>query len=140
MTARPLDITDGLPLFDYEPHLDDDPDPGEVVWAWLPFEDDPTRGKARPALVPARGGDDVVVAQPTSQDHDRDAADEARWGRYWFDIGSGPWDRRGRPSEVRLDRLLLLAPAAVRREGAVLDRDVFVAVVRAMVDLHTPRL
>ena len=25
----------------------------------------------------------------TSKDHDRDAADEARWGRVWMDIGSG---------------------------------------------------
>ena len=61
----------------------------------------------------------------TSQDHDRDAADEARHGRHWMDIGTGPWDRQGRPSEVRLDRLLRIDPAAVRREGAALDRERF---------------
>ena len=49
----------------------------------------------------------------TSQDHDRDAADEARWGRHWMDVGTGGWDRERRPSEVRLDRLLL--PRARRR-------------------------
>jgi hypothetical protein len=38
-----------------------------------------------------------------------------------MDIGIGPWDRRGRPSEVRLDRVIRVDPAGVRREGAVLD-------------------
>ena len=65
----------------------------------------------------------------SSQDHDRDAADEARHGRIWTDIGSGPWDSRRRPSEVRLDRLLVLDPATVRREGAALDRARFDRVV-----------
>ena len=44
----------------------------------------------------------------SSQDHDRDAADEARHGRHWMDVGAGGWDREGRPSEVRLDRLIRL--------------------------------
>ncbi len=68
----------------------------------------------------------------TSKDHDRDAADEARHGRRWMDIGSGGWDRRGRPSEVRLDRLLRLDVAAIRREGAALDRRLFDQVIRAL--------
>jgi hypothetical protein len=68
----------------------------------------------------------------TSKDHDRDAADEARHGRHWTDIGSGAWDARGRPSEVRVDRLLVLDPADVRREGAALDRARFDAVVAEM--------
>jgi hypothetical protein len=65
----------------------------------------------------------------SSQDHDLDADDEARHGRYWADIGTGAWDRQGRPSEVRLDRLLVLDPARVRREGAALDRARFERVV-----------
>ena len=65
----------------------------------------------------------------TSQDHDRDAADEARYGRVWTDLGSGAWDARGRPSEVRLDRLLRARPGHVRREGAALDRARFDRVV-----------
>ena len=48
-----------------------------------------------------------------------------------MDVGSGGWDRQGRPSEVRLDRLLRLDPSAVRREGAALDRGVFDRVVEA---------
>ena len=68
----------------------------------------------------------------TSQDHDRDAADEARYGRYWLDVGSGAWDRQGRPSEVRLDRLLWVDPTRVRREGGRLDRAAFDRTVRAI--------
>ena len=46
-----------------------------------------------------------------------------------MDIGSGPWDARGRDSEVRLDRVLRLDPHAVRREGAIMDRPTFDRVV-----------
>lgn len=125
-----------LPDFDYAPHRDGDPDPGEVVWTWVPYEDDPTRGKDRPVLVLARAGADVVVAQLSSQDHDEDAADEARWGRHWMDIGTGDWDSQRRPSEVRLDRLLRVAPDTVRREGGVLDEGIFHEVVSRMRELH----
>ncbi|MFV0526637.1 MAG: type II toxin-antitoxin system PemK/MazF family toxin [Acidimicrobiales bacterium] len=121
----------GIPAIEYEPHLDGDPDPGEVVWAWVPFEDDPTRGKDRPVLVIGRSGAELTALFMTSKDHGRDADDEAQWGRHWFDVGPGVWDPRGRPSEIRLDRLLRLDPAKVRREGAVLDRRRFDAVVAA---------
>jgi hypothetical protein len=67
----------------------------------------------------------------SSQDHDRDAEDEARFGRYWMDVGTGGWDSQGRPSEVRLDRLIHLDPSSVRREGAALDETIFTAVVEA---------
>ena len=33
------------------PERDGEPDPGEVVWAWVPYEDDPSQGKDRPVLV-----------------------------------------------------------------------------------------
>ncbi len=106
----------------YRPRDDGRPDPGEVVWAWVPFDEGDGRGKDRPVLVIGRRGSDLLALMLTSKDHDRDAADEARSGRVWTDIGSGPWDARSRPSEVRLDRLLVLDPAGVRREGATLDR------------------
>jgi len=122
----------GLPELDYAPRHDDQPDPGEVVWTWVPYDDDPGRGKDRPALVLAREGAGLVVAQMTSKDHDRDAADEARHGRRWIDVGSGDWDSRGRESEVRLDRLLLVEPMAVRRNGGSLDRDRFEEVAAAL--------
>lgn len=116
--------------FDYAPRRDGQPDPGEVVWAWVPYDENDGRGKDRPVLVVSRAGDELLGLMLTSKDHDRDAADEARWGRYWMDIGSGPWDSRGRPSEVRLDRVLRLAPDSVRREGAAVDRTVFLRVAR----------
>ena len=49
-----------------------------------------------------------------------------------MDIGTGAWDPRGRPSEVRLDRILRLDPDAVRREGAVLERGLFEQVAKAL--------
>ena len=120
----------------YSPEADGLPDPGEVVWTWVPYEDDPSQGKDRPVLVVGRTGAELLCLQLTSKDHDRDAQDEERHGRYWLDIGSGGWDREGRPSEVRLDRLLRLRESEVRREGAALDRDVFDAVVLAARNHH----
>jgi PemK-like, MazF-like toxin of type II toxin-antitoxin system len=113
---------------EYRPQDDGHPDPGEIVWAWVPFEEGDGRGKDRPVLVVGRDGDGLLALMMTSKDHDRDAADEARHGRHWVDVGSGPWDRQGRPSEVRVDRVLRIDPADVRREGATLDRERFDAV------------
>jgi len=120
-----------VPRLDYAPVADGHPDPGEIVWTWVPFEEDHRRGKDRPVLVIGRDGSTLRCLQLTSKDHDRDAEDEAGHGRYWLDVGSGGWDREGRPSEVRLDRLLRIPESEVRREGAALDRDVFDAVVLA---------
>ena len=117
------------PDVEYRPRQDGRPDPGEVVWAWVPYDENDGRGKDRPVLVIGRRGRDLLGLMLSSQDHDRDAADEARFGRIWTDLGSGAWDARGRPSEVRLDRLLVLDPTTVRREGAALDRARFDRVV-----------
>jgi hypothetical protein len=117
------------PDVEYRPRKDGRPDPGEVVWAWVPYDENDGRGKDRPVLVIGRRGGSLLGLMLSSQDHDRDAADEAHYGRRWTDLGSGAWDARGRPSEVRLDRLLVLDPSAVRREGAALDRMRFDRVV-----------
>jgi hypothetical protein len=127
----------GVPTLDYAPKPDGRPDPGEVVWTWVPFEEDHSQGKDRPVLLVGRDGRWLLGLMLTSQDHDHDAAQEARWGRHWVDIGVGAWDRRGRPSEVRIDRILRVDPAAVRREGAVLDRARFDAVARAVRTEHS---
>jgi hypothetical protein len=117
------------PDVEYRPRDDGAADPGEIVWAWVPYDEADGRGKDRPVLIIGRRGADLLGLMLSSQDHDRDAADEARFGRIWTDLGTGAWDVRGRPSEVRLDRLLELAPGAVRREGAALDRARFDRVV-----------
>jgi PemK-like, MazF-like toxin of type II toxin-antitoxin system len=102
----------------YAPDLDGGADPGEVVWAWVPFEEDDGRGKDRPLLVVGRGAGDLLGLMLSSQ-HKRDGE------RDWVSIGSGAWDREGRESFVRLDRVLEVAEHGIRREGAVLDRDRF---------------
>ena len=121
----------------YAPRADGRPDPGEVVWGWVPYEDDPSQGKDRPVLLLARQGSELVGLMLTSKDHDRDAAQEARWGRHWMDVGTGGWDRERRPSEVRLDRLIRLEASAVRREGAALERATFDRVIEAARRFHT---
>ena len=120
----------------YSPELDGAPDPGEVVWAWVPYEEDASQGKDRPVLVIGRDAGTLLALQLSSQDHDLDAADEARYGRYWMDIGSGEWDHERRPSEVRLDRLLRLEQQTVRREGAALPKAMFDAVIREARGYH----
>jgi hypothetical protein len=120
----------------YAPEADGEPDPGEVVWAWVPYEDDPAQGKDRPVLLLGLREDRWMGLMLSSQDHDLDAEDEARYGRHWMDVGTGGWDRESRPSEVRLDRMLLLAPEGIRREGAALDRAVFDQVVEAARAFH----
>ena len=126
----------GKAALEYAPQADGQPDPGEVVWAWVPFEEDHSQGKDRPVLVIARHGGNLLGLMLTSKDHDRDAADEASWGRHWMDVGTGAWDSRRRPSEVRLDRLLDVDPAGVRREGAALDPGMFARVVEAARAFH----
>ncbi len=106
-------------------------EPGEVVWAWVPYEEDPSRGKDRPVLVIERTEHTVWVLPMTSVDHDRDAAQEAAEGRFWMDIGTGNWDVHHRPSEVRLDRIVEIDDAQVRREGAALDPVLFAQVIHA---------
>lgn len=124
----------------YAAEADGLPDPGEVVWTWVPYEEDPTRGKDRPVLVLSRvdssTGPLLRCLQLTSKDHDRDAGQEAAMGRHWRDVGAGGWDAERRPSEVRLDRLLELPEVGVRREGAALDRATFDAVVEAAREFH----
>jgi hypothetical protein len=44
-------------------------------------------------------------------------------------VGSGAWDPAGRRSYAMVDRLLLVDPHRVRREGAVLERQHFDDVV-----------
>lgn len=129
-----------IPDGSYAPHPDGRPDPGEICWGWVPYEEDPSQGKDRPVLVigtetdPDTGPEGSTLLHClvlTSKDHDRDAAQEARAGRFWMDVGTGAWDPQHRPSEVRLNRLVVLRADAVRREGAALPREIYDAVLAA---------
>jgi hypothetical protein len=124
----------GRPPMSFAPHPDGVADPGEVVWTWVPYEEDHSRGKDRPVLVVGRDGEWLLALMLTSKDHDRDEAQEARAGRHWVDIGAGDWDAQGRPSEVRVDRVIRVDPSAVRRAGAALDRRTFGLVEAAVRD------
>ncbi|MDR1852856.1 MAG: type II toxin-antitoxin system PemK/MazF family toxin [Propionibacteriaceae bacterium] len=107
----------GTPTLSYEPFPDNKPDPGEVVWGWVPYEENHKLGKDRPVLIIGRDGKWLLALMLTSQDHDRDKTQEAYEGRYWVEIGRGPWDRKGRVSEVRVNRIIRMDPSQLRRPG-----------------------
>lgn len=109
----------------YAPQPDGRADPGEVVWTWVAYEDDPRRGKDRPVLVVGRDGATLLGLMLSSQD-ERDGQ------RGWLALGPGAWDREQRPSWVRLDRVLEVPEDGIRREGAVLDRSRFDRVADAL--------
>ena len=111
----------------YSPDLDGDADPGEIVWGWIPFEEDHTQGKDRPSLVVGRDGGWVLALMLTSKDHVPGSVGEVREDRHarWMNIGAGKWDAQGRPSEIRLDRVIRLDPSSIRREGAIMPRETF---------------
>ncbi|MFV9635860.1 type II toxin-antitoxin system PemK/MazF family toxin [Mycobacterium neumannii] len=102
----------------YAPDLDGRADPGEIVWTWVVYEDDPTQGKDRPVLVVGRDRSTLLGLMLSSQDHHRDDRD-------WIAIGTGTWDYEGRASWVRLDRVLDVPEDGIRREGAILAREKF---------------
>ena len=111
----------------YEPRRDGDADPGEVVWGWVPYEDDPSQGKDRPIVVVGRWGNDLagvpLTSKPRPGDPDR------------VPVGTGGWDPERRTSYACLDRVMRLQPRSVRREGSALDRETF----RRLVDALTAR-
>ncbi|MCQ4361886.1 type II toxin-antitoxin system PemK/MazF family toxin [Mycobacterium gordonae] len=131
LPAPPTEITAGRPVTKtsfptaqrarkviYSPDLDGRADPGEIVWTWVVYEDDPTRGKDRPVLVVGRDRSVLLGLMLSSQERQSDDRD-------WVAIGSGDWDYEGRPSWVRLDRVLDVPEEGIRREGAILERETF---------------
>lgn len=117
------------PDIQWSPDLDGDPDPGEVVWTWVPYEEADGRGKDRPVLVFARGnGGSVLAIQLSSRDHGGD--------RGWVRLGRGGWDRDGRDSWADTQRILRVHPHGMRREGDLADRDAFDRVATALRSAH----
>jgi PemK-like, MazF-like toxin of type II toxin-antitoxin system len=128
---QPAAITEGRPVTNasfptaqrarkvvYAPDLDGRADPGEIVWTWVVYEDDPTRGKDRPVLVVGRDRSVLLGLMLSSKEHYGSDPD-------WVGIGAGDWDYEGRESWVRLDRVLDVPEEGIRREGAILEREIF---------------
>ena len=135
-SIREASIAEALAHASYTPIMDGDADPGEVVWTWVPYQEDSSVGKDRPAVVIGAQGEGVYLLQLTSKDHTRDAPQEAAAGRYWLDIGAGDWDSKGRPSEVRLDRALWVKATDVRREGSILPEVTWRRIIDALEEHH----
>jgi hypothetical protein len=109
----------------YNPSTDGDPDPGEIVWTWVPYEENDGRGKDRPVLIVAKEPPGTLLAvQLTSKDHDGE--------RDWVGVGAGRWDGEHRPSWVDISRVLRVHPGGMRREAAALGRDQFDGVIAAL--------
>ena len=125
--AYPGDVR-GTAKVTYAPSPNGRPEPGEVVWTWVPYEEDHSRGKDRPVLLVGTSGSYLLGLMLTSKDHDGDA----RRAEDYIDIGTGPWDRQWRPSEAKLDRILQINPQDVRREAAILDAGSFSVVAAAL--------
>ncbi|MDP9796473.1 hypothetical protein J2S43_004985 [Catenuloplanes nepalensis] len=102
----------------YAPELDGQADPGEIVWTWVAYEEDASKGKDRPVLVVGRDGRVLLGLMLSSQS-------ERQGQRHWLALGPGDWDRDKRPSFVRLDRVVQVREDGIRREGAILDRPRF---------------
>jgi hypothetical protein len=100
---------------EYAPNLDGRADPGEIVWFWVPYEEDAHQGKDRPVLVVGRDGNMLLGLMLSSQ-HGRDGQPN------WYALGAGAWDKESRPSWVRLDRVLTVPESGIRREGAILAK------------------
>lgn len=125
--AEPREV--GPVKTEYSPAHDGDPDPGEIVWTWVPFEENDGRGKDRPVLVVAREAAGTLLAvQLSSKEHNDD--------REWVAIGSGPWDKSGRASWVNVDRVLRVHDQGMRREACALDRGRFNLVVNRLKELY----
>lgn len=117
--------TVGKVRMSYSPSTDGNPDPGEIVWTWVPYEENDGRGKDRPVLVVATESTGTVLAvQLTSKAHAGDGEFVA--------LGSGAWDADGRPSWVNLDRVFRVHPAGMRREATALDAPRYGSVKKAL--------
>lgn len=124
--GRSVVPAEGIVTIEYSPRLDGDPDPGEIVWTWVPFQEDPAQGKDRPVVVIGRRGPVLVGIPLTTKPDDREAQ---------FKMGTGGWDPKRRTSYARIWRLVDIPPHAMRREGGVLDAERFDALVQ-MVDRY----
>lgn len=103
----------------YAPAVDGTPDPGEVIWTWVPYAEHDGRGKDRPVLIIARiDATTVAGCYLSTKQH-----------RGFISVGTGGWDGQGRESFLSPERVLRISDSGMRREGHVLDRARFEHVV-----------
>lgn len=109
----------------YSPSPDGQPDPGEIVWTWVPYEERDGRGKDRPVVVVAAAGSDTFLAvQLTSKAHEG--------SRDFVPLGAGAWDAAGRPSWANIDRVFEVHTGGMRREAASLDAERYLKLAKAL--------
>ncbi|WP_017596001.1 type II toxin-antitoxin system PemK/MazF family toxin [Nocardiopsis potens] len=113
--VREIATRAGATSLEYAPEPDGRADTGEVVWTWVPYEENDGRGKDRPLLVVGRKGTRLHALMLSSQEPDPHEEHD------WLELGEGPWDSGGRTSYLCLDRLFEMEEDDIRREGAVLD-------------------
>lgn len=110
----------------YHPSTDGDPDPGEVIWTWVPYAENDGRGKDRPVLILARIDAQSVAGCFLSTKQHRD----------YLEVGTGKWDSQRRPSYLNPKRVLRVRNEGMRREGAVMPRNQYQNAVRQIVEYH----
>lgn len=128
---QPALPAESVVTIEYSPRRDGDPDPGEVVWGWVPFEEDPDQGKDRPVVIIGRRGPNLVGVPLTTRRNSREAQ---------LNMGTGGWDPKRRTSYARVWRMCDIDPERCRREGSVLDVQRFEALVRAVDEYYDVRL
>lgn len=107
----------------YAPDLAGPAHPGEVVWTWAHLDDEP--GRDQPVLIVGRDDTTLLGLVLTG--------DPARTGTHdWVPIGPATWADEHHPAWVRMDQVLDVPEAGIRREGAVLDRPAFDLVARRL--------
>ncbi len=110
----------------FVPSLDGEPDPGEVIWTWVPYVENDGRGKDRPVLIIAHldsGG--WAACYLSTKQH-----------RGFVSVGTGPWDSQGRESFLSPERVLRVTVQGMRRESMGVDRLHFDRAVQAVKHWH----
>lgn len=110
----------------YAPNPDGDPDPGEVVWTWVPYAENDGRGKDRPVLVLGRIDDTSVAACYLS----------SKYHQGFAAIGRGGWDPQNRDSYLNPERLLRVTTHGMRREGDLVTLQQYQQALQAVSAVH----
>ena len=110
--------------FAYRPrHPDGHADPGEVVWARVPFEDDPTQGKDRPVLIVGRATNGNLVGVQLSTKTHHAGSFPIEWGS-------------DKTSHLRPERFIQVDLTNYRKEGAYIKKPVFQEIVATLTKRH----